>query len=247
MSGPRRAAGLARSLAIYYGRPDRILRLGRFYRQFIAPDDLAFDIGGHVGNRSLAMARAGARVITLEPQDLFYRFLRRTMPSRVTVLPLAAGPAAGSACLAVSSLHPTVSSLTPAFDVTMRLDDGFAHVVWDRSQHVAVTTLDALIERYGRPALVKIDVEGYECEVLAGLSWPVQVIAFEYLPAMLDVAAACIDRLLRLGAYRFNLVRGESACFASPDWLSGCDMQAVLRAMADEGRSGDIYARLGQR
>ncbi|HMK12241.1 MAG TPA: FkbM family methyltransferase [Acidimicrobiales bacterium] len=40
----------------------------------------------------------------------------------------------------------------------------------DRSIWVAVTTLDELIARRGAPRFTKIDVEGCEPEVLAGLS-----------------------------------------------------------------------------
>ena len=45
-------------------------------------------------------------------------------------------------------------------------------VRWD-SSIVPATTLDELIAAYGIPAFVKIDVEGMEHEVLAGLSQPV--------------------------------------------------------------------------
>ena len=89
MTDLRSLAGLARSLAIYYGRPWRIGRWSRFYSLLLQPGELAFDIGAHVGNRSRALAGAGARVVALEPQALFYSFLRRTMPSGVTALPLA--------------------------------------------------------------------------------------------------------------------------------------------------------------
>ena len=55
---------------------------------------------------------------------------------------------------------------------------------------VAVTTLDALIARFGVPAFIKIDVEGAEPDVLAGLSHAVPVLSFEYLPRALALAVA---------------------------------------------------------
>lgn len=238
------AIGMARSLVIYYGRPWRLSRLARFYAQFLKPGDLAFDIGAHVGNRSLAMARAGARVIALEPQPAFHRLLARIMPSQVTVLPLAAGPDETSAQLSISRRHPTVSSLAPGYASRVAGDAGFAGVRWDRAAPVEVTTLEALIARYGRPALVKIDVETYEADVLRGLLTPVPAISFEYLPAALDVAVACVDRLAGLGDYRFNLVRGERLAFALGDWIAAEPFKIALRDAARGGRSGDVYARL---
>ncbi|MCV0394789.1 MAG: FkbM family methyltransferase [Rhizobiaceae bacterium] len=241
MISPRAALGFARSLVIYRARPWRIARLAKFYRRFISPGDLAFDIGAHVGNRSLALASAGARVVALEPQSPFSQFLARTMPSAVTVLPLAAGPSEGEARLAVSSLHPTVSSMAQGFGAAMARDPGFRGVAWDSEQAVRATTLDALIARFGHPAFVKIDVEGFEADVLAGLSSPVRTIAFEALPAAPEVTRACVERLSSLGDYRFNLVSGERLAFALPEWGDGA---AVLAAASDAARSGDVYARL---
>lgn len=237
-------AGLARSLAIYYGRPWRAARLTRFYRQFMKPGELAFDIGAHVGNRSRAMARAGARVVALEPQDLFYRFLRGTMPKTVTVLPLAAGPSVSTGIMSVSRLHPTVSTAAPGFTGAVAASDGFASVTWDRTQSIEMTTLDALIVRFGEPAFIKIDVEGFEADVLAGLGRPVRGIAFEFLPATVEIADRCIGRIAALGDYEFNVIRGEQLAFQTPDWMKDGEMRAWLARVERGDRSGDVYARL---
>ena len=242
MNGLRGALGLARSLAIYYGRPWRQRRLVRFYGGLLAPGDLAFDIGAHVGNRTRALHAAGARVVALEPQAPFAGFLRRTLPAGVTLIEAAAGAQAGAAELAVSRLHPTVSSLA-GLPGRLEGEPGFAHVRWDARQRVAVTTLDALIAAHGLPAFVKIDVEGFEAEVLAGLSRPVPMVALEYLPQMPGAAQAAVRRLTRLGRYRFNVVRGEGLRFHWSDWRgaeAACDWLAAQRP-ADG--SGDLYAR----
>jgi FkbM family methyltransferase len=237
-------AGLARSLAVYYGRPWRAAQLTGFYRQFMNPGDLAFDIGAHVGNRSRAMAQAGARVVALEPQELFYRYLHRTMPKTVTVLPLAAGPRAATGIMSVSRLHPTVSTVAPGFTQTAAASDGFASVTWDRSQAIEMTTLDALIARFGEPAFIKIDVEGFEADVLAGLRRQVRGIAFEFLPATVGVAERCIERIATLGDYEFNVIRGEQLAFQAPDWMNAAEMRAWLARVKPGERSGDVYARL---
>jgi FkbM family methyltransferase len=236
--------GLARSLVIYRARPWGIARLARFYRGLVGPGDLAFDIGAHVGNRTRALVRAGARVVALEPQRLFHGFLRRDLPASVTLLPLAAGRAEGRATLAVSRLHPTVSSIAEDFPARMRAAPGFGAVAWDAAETVAVTTLDRLVADHGLPRFVKIDVEGAEAEVLAGLSRPVAWIAFESLPASPQPTAASLDRLARLGRYRFNLVEGERRGFVLDRWLDRDGIGAVLAARPAKARPADVYARL---
>ena len=243
MNGLRSALGLGRSLAIYYGRPWRQRGLVRLYAGFLGPGDLAFDIGAHVGNRSRAMRGTGARVVAVEPQRNFAAFLRLTLPGDVVLEQAACAAQAGDAELAVSRLHPTVSSLGPLPEAGATAP-GFGHVAWDARERVAVTTLDALIARHGRPQLIKIDVEGAEPEVLAGLSQPVAAVAFEYLPALPGPAAAAVDRLAALGPYAFNAVQGEGAGFLWPDWRPAGAVRDWLAARAPDEGSGDIYARL---
>lgn len=236
-------AGLARSLVIYRARPWRTAALARFYRGLIRPGDLAFDVGAHVGNRTRALAAAGARVVALEPQRLFHRFLARDLPASVTLLPLAAGRTPGRTTLTVSRRHPTVSSTAEGFAERMGDAPGFRRVAWDARESVEVTTLDRLIADHGMPRFVKIDVEGAEAEVLAGLSRPVDWIAFESLPGCIEPTVASLDHLAGLGRYRFNFVEGERTGFAAPAWLDRDALVALLAAREPDRRPVDVYAR----
>lgn len=239
------AAGLIRSFVMYRMRPFQNRRLRAFYRDLLSPGDLCFDIGAHMGSRSTAMVAAGARVVALEPQPYFYRFLLRFEQSEaLTVLDQAAGAKAGRMALHISRRHPTVTSMSRDWIGKVAESRNFKGVAWDEKIEVSVTTLDALIERYGMPRFCKIDVEGMEAEILSGLSAPIEIIAFEYLPETLEIAVACLDRLERLGRYEYALVRGETHRYAHDDWLSAADMRERLRKIATNGKPGDIYARL---
>ena len=239
--------GLLRSLLIYYGVPWRQRQLVGFFRQFIAPGSLCFDVGAHVGNRLRAWHALGAHVVALEPQPHCMALLQRWYgdAENVTLLAEAVGARAGSAMLQISQRTPTVTSLSKRWISDVRRDQSFANVVWDAEIPVQVTTLDHLIQQYGCPDFCKLDVEGYELEVLQGLSIPLPALSFEMIAVTQKESLACVDRLDQLGDYTFNWTRGERHVWQSEQWLDAGAMQARIRKM--ETGSGDIYARLRSR
>ena len=239
------ALGLARSLAIYYGQPWKRAAMRRFYAGLLRPGDLVFDIGAHVGSRTRVFRAIGARVVALEPNPMLAAFLARPLPKEGIVLASeAVGAEPGVLRLRISRRHPTVSSGAPGWIDAAGRTAGFRAVAWDETAIVPVTTLDRLIAAYGRPDFVKIDVEGMEPAILAGLSSPLPLLSFEYLPAVRDGAFASIDRLSALGLYRFNRVEGERQRFVSAEWGDADAMRAILAALPANASSGDIYARL---
>ncbi len=239
--------GLARSLLIYYGPFWRRRRMAGFYHQFITSGDLCFDIGAHVGNRVRIWRRLGARVVVVEPQPHCLDVLRSLYghDAAVTILASAVGATCGRTTLHASSTHPALSTTDGSWvDEVTAGDRRFAPIAWDTRLDVDVTTLDAMIARYGKPAFCKIDVEGSELTVLEGLSRPLPALSFEFLPVSTARAHACIDRLERLGTYRFRWSATETMRWTSADWIDGDGMKGLLEAQPAEGYSGDVYARL---
>ncbi len=243
----RTGVGIARSLLIYYGQPWRRRALKRFYGDLIGPGALAFDIGAHVGSRTATLLSLGADVVAIEPQPIFADFIAWHFAKRLKGFErVAVSAREGETVLRVSSRHPTVTTISNAFVDGVADVAGFRGVTWDREVGVPVTTLDRLIARYGRPDFCKIDVEGAEAEILAGLSQPLPLVAFEYTPAVPAIATAAIAHLAALGDYRFNRVVGERHRFIEPDWRDGPTMLATLSTLPPESPSGDIYARLNR-
>jgi FkbM family methyltransferase len=244
-----RALGFARSLAIYHGQPWRTRALRRHYAAFLGPGDLAFDVGAHVGNHTRCFAGLGARVVAIEPQPAFAAWLRRLSRARpqVTVIECALAAAPGVVELYPSPRTPTVATASRQWVETVRQSAGFDQVRWAGRIQVPATTLDALIGRHGLPRFCKIDVEGYEAEVLAGLSQPIAALSFEYVPAAIDVARRAAGLLAGLAPYRFNPTIGEHRRFLWRKWRPLAALDAWLAARRPAEPSGDIYARLDDR
>lgn len=245
VNGVDTAIGVARSLLIYYGQPWRRWQLRRFYGSLISPGDLVFDIGAHVGSRSRTLISLGAEVVAVEPQPVFADIIDRHLAGRLKGFErVAVGAGEGEAVLHISSRHPTVTTISDRFIKGVSHADGFKNVIWDREIRLPMTTLDRLIDKYGLPAFCKIDVEGAEADILRGLSRPIGLIAFEYIPAVPAIAQEAIQRMRHLGNYCFNRVIGERHRFVDKEWTDADTVLKALAMLAPESPSGDIYARL---
>ena len=90
---------------------------------------------------------------------------------------------------------------------------------------------------------MKIDVEGFEPDVLHGLDCALPALSFEIVPAVRAATIECINRLGQLGDYEFNLSFGERYQFDEPRWRSAPEIREQIVRLATGSGSGDVYAR----
>lgn len=246
VKGTARAIG--RSLHIYYGDRERAAEMDALYAGFVGSGDLVFDIGAHVGDRIASFRRLGAKVVALEPQPGAMRALRliHGRDADVTLLRAAVGPQPGEITLHVNSANPTVSTASAEFLEAASGAPGWEGQSWDHAITVPLVSLDSLIVQYGMPAFAKIDVEGFEASVLAGLSRPLPALSFEFTTIQRGVVRDCLAELARLGDYAFDFALGESQTLTGT-WQDADNLLAAIDALPAHANSGDVYARLQNR
>jgi FkbM family methyltransferase len=240
----RAACGVVRSLRIYYRDRARHEAMQNLYAKFVKPGDLVFDIGAHVGDRIGAFRRLGATVIAVEPQPALIRTLRLLYgrDRDIVIEPCAIGREAGTAALRLNIFNPTISTLSEKFIAAAGAAPRWKRERWTETVEVKVATLDDLVMRHGPPAFVKIDVEGYEAEALAGLSAAVPALSFEFTTLQRDVALEALARCVALGYRRFNAAIGESQIFVFTQHVGAPALKAWLVQLPEIMNSGDVYA-----
>jgi len=217
-----------------------------FYRKVIKDDALVFDVGANVGQRSEIFAKLGRKVIAIEPQPNCIRHLRSRFKfnRKVVIEEVALAEKRGEAQMWQSD-SPGISSMSRSFIDTMSRSV-FRDEKWDKEIKVKTVTLDDLVETYGLPDFLKIDVEGYELTVLSGLTRAIPFISFEYTPEMMDDLRACLNRVHEISPdYSYNYCLGENLEFVLDTHVDyDTFVKSGLNEISRLDTFGDVYAIL---
>jgi len=238
--------GLLKSRFIYSWSFFHQKRLNKFYGELLSEADLCFDIGAHLGVRSRCFLNLDKKVVAVEPQPIFAKKLRENLGKnpKFFLEEIGIGAENGTAKLNISSLHPTVSTI--ANDNWQDALNAKANnrIEWDKTVEIEVLKLDKLVEKHGAPDFCKIDVEGFELEVLKGLSQPIKILSVEFFSFTFEQTLACLDKITELGEYEYNLSIGDSMKMKFDQLKSRSELIDFLKPLQDKTITGDIYAFL---
>ncbi|WP_315853121.1 FkbM family methyltransferase [Paludisphaera rhizosphaerae] len=214
------ARGIYRAISSDHRRDRKLRRL--FFAQFLKPGDLCFDIGANLGQSIEAFRASGARVVALEANalclpTLAYSFGR---DPEVLVVNKAVGSTSGTARL---HFHQTASTASIRDD----WNDTDDNVV-----EVEMITLEQLFAQHGVPRLLKVDVEGFEEQVFAGLARPVPIIYFEMHGREFDAVIRILARLESVGKIEsVNAVSEDHGQWLLDRWVSPAEFATALNPL----------------
>lgn len=236
---------LIRIKKIYYAADTRLnlSRTTALFSHVCGPGQLVFDVGANLGQKTEIFASLGARVVSVEPERRCSDYIRSRFAgsSQVTVVTAAVSDAPGRLSLFVNPQTPEISTLDREW-LTSGPDKDKAGQIEEQS--VEVVTLMQLIERFGTPDYIKIDVEGFETHVLKGLSVAVPHVSFEFHAdniADLTERCALVDAL---GAYDFNFTLANTYTLAQEQWAPSAQLLKAIRTLARQRPQwGDVFAR----
>lgn len=203
-----------------------------FYQSFLPSSSLFFDIGAHHGFKSAVFLEMGTTVVACDPDPSNINLLKnkfRKQTSRIHIREIALGAKEGTASFLIHHPGSAFNTLNPYWKELLesdKIDRWNEKIEFEKdSITVPVTTLDALIKQYGLPDFIKIDAEGYEKQILEGLTQKVPYLSFEcLLPEFIEPLKDCLYYLEKLSPVAsFNISVEEKLLF--PSFLNAAEIE----------------------
>jgi FkbM family methyltransferase len=226
------------------GRAIQQSRLMRaFYFPLVPKGALVFDIGANLGTMTTIFASLGAQVVAVEPNPDCARHIElATSRDVVEVLQAAVGERNGLAELEVSDRKDKMSSLSREWREAVSKGNRDYVGMWNRKVTVPMITLDSLVQRYKLPFYVKIDVEGYEEQVLKALSRCPPLLSFEFNRIFLEPALRSLDNSI-FDRASFNYTLVDPVRFELQTWVDRDELKKRILGSKYAPGLGDIFVR----
>ena len=215
-----------------------------FYKQLIKSNSLVFDIGANVGFKAKVFLALGAKVIAIEPQLSCVEILKKELGKKATIISKGVGAINEVKDFFVSN-NTQLSSFLGNW-VNEFKEERFKGSDIIAVEKIEIITLDSLINEYGNPDFIKIDVEGFELDVLKGLTKNFKCLSFEYtVPEKTENLIACLGILNKLPFNLiYNYVTMQNSFFENKEWVNYDKMlELVENPNFSKNFAGDIYIK----
>jgi FkbM family methyltransferase len=189
----------------------------------------------------------GAKVVAVEPQSECYKFLKKKYGSKISVEKKALGDKEETKEMYISQQTNVISSFSEDWIKAVQKSGRFKDGNWEKKELVQLTTLDKLIGVYGIPHYIKIDVEGYEYEVLRGLTHQINLISFEFtLPEQIEKTILCLEYLNKMNnniECNYALETNKNLEWCLKQWVDVNQFREIINSFKTQ-HFGDAFIRM---
>jgi FkbM family methyltransferase len=218
-----------------------------FYKSIVGTSNkLIFDVGANVGTKSKIFSLLSEKVVAFEPdlQNLKILNARLKYNKHCVIDGYALSSKESTAKYYSIGNDSAYNSLSEKHINTVVKS---RKIVSDKNgltqYEVKTNTLDFFIDKYGKPDYIKIDVEGFEKEVVSGLNILVALISIEanlpeFLPETIDIVNY-LDKLSK-GGYLFNYAINNY--FELKEFVNITEFKKELSAL--QVKSIEVYCSL---
>ncbi len=174
-----------------------------------------FDIGANIGKWSLANINRCDKIISIEASpNTFKKLVNNCKNDKIILLNYAICNNNCNDIIFYEAHCDTISTLNKDWltDTTSRFcNEPYNEII------CKTTTIDKLIEQYGIPDLIKIDVEGGEYNCISSLTKKIKLICFEWASETNIITFNCIDYLYNLGFTQYYIQKEDNYTFRPND------------------------------
>jgi FkbM family methyltransferase len=174
-----------------------------------------FDIGSNIGNWSLSNINQCDKIISVEASPItFNNLINNCKDDKIIKLNYAVCNNNGNDITFYHANADTLSTINKNWlthNSSRFCDQPYTEIV------CKTITIDELIEQYGIPDLIKIDVEGGEYECISSLTQKVNLICFEWASETNDITFKCLNYLLSLGYVQYYIQNEDNYVFRPND------------------------------
>ena len=174
-----------------------------------------FDIGSNIGDWSLANINQCDKIISIEASPItFKKLVNHCNHDKITLLNYAVCNNNGNDIVFYQAESDVLSTINKDW-LTMECSRFCNHPY---TEIICKTiSIDKLIEQYGLPDLIKIDVEGGEYECISSLTQKIKLLCFEWASETNTISFSCIDYLFNLGYTQYYIQHRDDYLFRPHD------------------------------
>ena len=174
-----------------------------------------FDIGSNIGNWSLSNICLCDKIISIEASPItFKKLVNNCKNDKIILLNYAVCNNNGENITFYQAEWDTLSTINKDWltnDTSRFCNHPYTEITCE------TITIDKLIEQYGLPDLIKIDVEGGEFECIKSLTRKVNLLCFEWASETNTITINCIDYLYNIGYTQYYMQMCDEYLFRPQD------------------------------